>query len=961
MSTMSEGQVLEETRGLPSMMERQLDLQSHNSDLTSYSSFLSDQTSGSHTGDSFNGFDHQEAHRINNADKTDMLNHDLEFDSIQKRLDSFKRWPVDNPIEPHDLAAAGFYSTGVDDRVVCFKCDLHLKQWKAGDDPWNEHKKFRPRCPFVLECEGEIDYEVTCSPVEASSNSQKRAQISLSQNFPRYGEPAYPQERLGGQREEEVYGTRISSSYDPRVVLSSERPQYVTQAGGYGYHEQPYLTHPIDAQTGYRDQQAYYAGRRQQFPGKDPRSMQPQHPEHQRIGTEVTKHVVVGQGYSQVHIVGSGAAVYKVNPEDKLYIHSGGQGHPQQVRSVRDLTPVYTEANQPSRLPSKLETSFTGSRESNQYSSEESMSGRYHPPPSTVSYPPSYPGQYAKHPGYEYSGKENSSDRTGALEGGNSLHQFQGGSETAKFSMQQYQGMQYKQEQLKYNMNTVHESSVPKHTPFSQKVPGQTYYEPYSAEKKVSNEDELLQESCYRPQQYPGTKSETRVPVPSQPPRETTRWQEPPGHSAQGSRRPTPLAAFPVKDPSLQPAQPLIRYEDARHITSSSDLASEHHRLTTFRDWPHDHPLHPCDLAAAGFYYLGTGDSVKCFKCSIPLHNWDPTDTPWGEHQKWSPRCPLVLEHITRRPRQREERAIRQSVTPQERYTSPQEGFQYGRPESSQGASDRQMPIRSGDRQVHNTWTRPEQFPAHAVSSVVRPQNLPLEQQPPQWPTRPLTTSSEEGHVTSSQQTSSTSELGSSQDPRSCSPRGSTALEFDVERLAEMGFTQQQINDAVKAQVEATRSTFSSSAELVSALLENQGRQLTNQTRPQPTRQGCEAASPPPPMVFPFVSSRPQDFEGRNCVSVVTSPTTPLPDKSSLRRSFSEPAPWSSESGEESLEEKLERMQEERMCKICMDAEVSVVFLPCGHLSCCAECANGMDLCPMCRAPIQEKIRTFLS
>ena len=51
----------------------------------------------------------------------------------------------------------------------------------------------------------------------------------------------------------------------------------------------------------------------------------------------------------------------------------------------------------------------------------------------------------------------------------------------------------------------------------------------------------------------------------------------------------------------------------------------------------------------------------------------------------------------------------------------------------------------------------------------------------------------------------------------------------------------------------------------------------------------------------------------------------------------------------------------ERTCKICMDAEVGVVFLPCGHFSCCAKCAKGIDMCPMCRSPIQEMVRTYLS
>lgn len=62
-----------------------------------------------------------------------------------------------------------------------------------------------------------------------------------------------------------------------------------------------------------------------------------------------------------------------------------------------------------------------------------------------------------------------------------------------------------------------------------------------------------------------------------------------------------------------------------------------------------------------------------------------------------------------------------------------------------------------------------------------------------------------------------------------------------------------------------------------------------------------------------------------------------------------------------STEEQLRRLQEERMCKVCMDRDVSVVFVPCGHLVACGECALNLRLCPICRAVIQGSVRTFMS
>lgn len=61
------------------------------------------------------------------------------------------------------------------------------------------------------------------------------------------------------------------------------------------------------------------------------------------------------------------------------------------------------------------------------------------------------------------------------------------------------------------------------------------------------------------------------------------------------------------------------------------------------------------------------------------------------------------------------------------------------------------------------------------------------------------------------------------------------------------------------------------------------------------------------------------------------------------------------------MEEQLRRLQEERTCKVCMDREVSIVFIPCGHLVVCKDCASSLRKCPICRSTIKGTVRTFLS
>lgn len=62
-----------------------------------------------------------------------------------------------------------------------------------------------------------------------------------------------------------------------------------------------------------------------------------------------------------------------------------------------------------------------------------------------------------------------------------------------------------------------------------------------------------------------------------------------------------------------------------------------------------------------------------------------------------------------------------------------------------------------------------------------------------------------------------------------------------------------------------------------------------------------------------------------------------------------------------SLEEENRLLKEARLCKICMDNEIGVVFLPCGHLTTCVNCAPSLKDCPVCRSIIKATVRTFLS
>ena len=67
--------------------------------------------------------------------------------------------------------------------------------------------------------------------------------------------------------------------------------------------------------------------------------------------------------------------------------------------------------------------------------------------------------------------------------------------------------------------------------------------------------------------------------------------------------------------------------------------------------------------------------------------------------------------------------------------------------------------------------------------------------------------------------------------------------------------------------------------------------------------------------------------------------------------------------GEPNLDLELEnrRLKDQRTCKICMDREIGVVFLTCGHLISCVQCAPALKDCPLCRQPIVGTVKTYMS
>jgi len=71
------------------------------------------------------------------------------FEADHARVTSFK--DVGRlPTASDRFVASGFYYVGPRDRVKCYYCNGEIQNFSAFDNPWVEHAKWFPHCPYVL-------------------------------------------------------------------------------------------------------------------------------------------------------------------------------------------------------------------------------------------------------------------------------------------------------------------------------------------------------------------------------------------------------------------------------------------------------------------------------------------------------------------------------------------------------------------------------------------------------------------------------------------------------------------------------------------------------------------------------------------------------------------------------------------------------------------------------------------
>ncbi|NXD80032.1 XIAP ligase, partial [Halcyon senegalensis] len=364
-----------------------------------------------------------------------------------------------------------------------------------------------------------------------------------------------------------------------------------------------------------------------------------------------------------------------------------------------------------------------------------------------------------------------------------------------------------------------------------------------------------------------------------------------------------------LDDPSELEADYLLR---TRQVVDMSDslypknpaMCSEETRLMSFHNWPLNSPLTPKELANAGFYYTGVCDQVACFCCGGKLKQWEPSDRAWSEHKRHFPSCLFVLGRDV-------------GNVPSESVSA-----ELGR----SGLNNTQHPrnpsmAKYGKRlQTFVTWMYPVEKERLAEAGFYSIGNG--------------------DHVVCFHCGGALEEWKENEDPwdqhakwfPGCSfVRNEKGLEFInnvhlrdgcrdstvndllqnplVQSAIDMGFSLSEIRNTMEKRLHVSGESHTSVEDLVADLSAQK-----------------ENAREEPPNEIPVEQDELIQLQNLYL----------------------------------STEEKLRRLQEEKLCKICMAKDISVALIPCGHLVACKDCAEAFNECPLCRTNIMKRQEIFM-
>lgn len=429
------------------------------------------------------------------------------------------------------------------------------------------------------------------------------------------------------------------------------------------------------------------------------------------------------------------------------------------------------------------------------------------------------------------------------------------------------------------------------------------------------------------------------------------------------------------------------------NITSNPDfekLKFESERLKTFDAWPLDNPK-PEDLANVGFFYLSEEDKVQCVFCHGIVSHWENHDDPLREHSRHFSFCPFIMG-----------RDVGNIPIKSTRISHP---FTRGHDECGSSLWKNSIPengykFARNANKLENFGVKPHHGPRHPAqaskdarmrsfvtwpsTSVLKPAELVdagffyigikdytrcfycdgglcnWEKGDDPWVEHAkwfqdcayIRLNKGDEFVESCQNASPQKPLTNETPMESVSNELVNKLSINIENQVEEYMKSNIVKSAIEPgifpvhlikqalikRIEKDEGNFKNVDQLCEAVL-NLQQQMENNSSQEPV-----------------MNSYDEPMEVKEEMNVVlrnsTIPSESIPSKIN-----------SHVLGQNTNETRSidDLLKEQRLCKICMDKEIGVLFLPCGHLVACVQCAPAMSDCPFCRKSIKGTVRAFLT
>ncbi|KAK2179127.1 hypothetical protein NP493_511g00010 [Ridgeia piscesae] len=386
--------------------------------------------------------------------------------------------------------------------------------------------------------------------------------------------------------------------------------------------------------------------------------------------------------------------------------------------------------------------------------------------------------------------------------------------------------------------------------------------------------------------------------------------------SAVAASRGTPARMDPyfkqkVKGPPFKPCEEM-KYEGVR--------------LTTFKDWPRWGSVWPTLLARAGFFYTKTADQVACFCCGGRLKTWEAGDSPMTEHKRFFPRCRFVTgQDFTNIP------LGEAPMVPSGGHggcTSAKTDY-YSRLAKQAAAGRSQANGPSSLNHLTQATMRPHKSLSMTTGGTTGMHSLTVTQ------IREMTLESKRLESFNNWPTADNLAQASCYYTGDDFPNVQSLMEAVF--AAEVALPSSSSSRTKHERSVTNISSISESATAAAAAPTSADEIQTTAS----TSTGSSGESAPENQATAS-SANTKGSNGTSGTKATVSATEP------------------SVSHEMKPEAKVTTSDNRLQCKICMDDEAQILFLPCGHLCSCAKCAPALRNCPICRALIRGTVRVYL-